>query len=723
MTTKEMKTICPYCGVGCGLIATTDGRQIVRIRGDKDHPANFGKICPKGATVAQTVNVSTRLRYAMLREQVSDHFQLIPNGAAVLEVSQRLGQIRDQHGPGAIALYLSGQLTTEAQYIANKFAKGCLGTNHVDSNSRLCMASAASGMSLSLGSDGPPTCYADIDLADTFLFIGSNAAECHPVVFERVLARMRAGARAIVVDPRRTATAEQAFLHLPVRPGTDLALLNGLLRILRDWNKLDGRFISDRTEGWEALNELLDQYAPQYVSGICQIRHDDLISAARIIADSKRFITFWTMGVNQSIQGTFNVNAIINLHLATGRIGRPGCGPFSLTGQPNAMGGRDVGYMSHTLPGQRFIANPEHRAQMESFWNIPPGSIAAQPGYDAVRMFDAIDRGEIKAIWIVGSNPAASMPNLPKIKRALEKCELVIAQDGYYPTETTRFAHVILPAAVNLEQEGTFCNSERRVSVMEKVTDPPGQAMPDWWWFREVGRSMGFDQIGKFASAELIFDEFVRSTAGRPNDQSGMYYALLRKLGPQQWPMPAMGQSRERRYLDQRFPTQSGKAKFWARPHSRNDDERTNSEFPLILTTSRELNQWHTRTKTGLVAQLNQQSPGPFVQIHPDDARHLELKPGQQVSITSRRGQARSIVRIDAGISPGVVCMPIHWNDLFGSQSSPNEAASDQTDPISKEPALKCCAVMVGAINGPPRTIDESDTVIRDSPADMAQTQ
>lgn len=692
--TREVKTLCPYCGVGCGLIATADDSQIIRVRGDKHHPANFGKLCPKGATVAQTVNVTTRLRYPMSRETSQDKLSVVQPGRAIHEVAERLGRIRQEHGPGAIAFYLSGQLTTEAQYIANKFAKGFLGTNHVDSNSRLCMSSAASGMALSLGSDGPPTCYADIELADAFFFIGSNAAECHPVTFERVQARLKSGASAIVADPRRTATADAASLHLPVKPGTDLALLNGLLHILRTWGKLDQKFIASATEGWDELNAMLDHYTPQAVARICGLEHDQLIAAARMIADAKRLITFWTMGVNQTIQGTFTVNAIINLHLAMGQIGKPGCGPFSLTGQPNAMGGRDVGYMSHTLPGYRTIANAEHRTQMESFWNIAPGSINPEPGFDAVRLFDAIDRGEIKAIWIIGTNPAASMPNLPRVKRALEKCPLVIVQDAYYPTETTKYAHIILPAAINLEQSGTMCNSERRVSLMEKVIDPPGQAMPDWWWVREIAREMGYSQAVNFDSSEAIFDEFARSTAGRPNDQGGMYHALLRKLGPQQWPMPAMGQSIERRYANHVFPTPSGKAIFFARPHSAGQ-ERASGEFPLILTTSRNLHHWHTRTKTGQVDQLNQQSPGPALQMHPDDALQLNLNDGNRVTITSTRGQAISTLQIDARISPGVVCLPIHWNDLFAPQASPNEAASDETDPISKQPSLKSCAVRV----------------------------
>jgi predicted molibdopterin-dependent oxidoreductase YjgC len=331
---------------------------------------------------------------------------------------------------------------------------------------------------------------------------------------------------------------------------------------------------------------------------------------------------------------------------------------------------------------------------VEQLWGLAAGTIGEQAGYDAVRMFDALAEGELKAIWIIGSNPAASMPNLPKIRRALERAELVVVQDAYFPTETTKYAHVILPAAVNLEMDGTFCNSERRVTLMEQVVPPPGEAKPDWWWVREVARAMGFSAGMKFESAGQIFDEFARTTAGRPNDQSAMHHELLRAKGPQQWPFPAMGRSSERRFTDGKFPTESGRARFWAR-RPLDSMEKTDQEFPLVLTTGRVLNQWHTRTKTGTVAQLNKMDPSPYVQIHPDDARELGVIDGQRVNVTSRRGKCMGVAKLDDGTPVGTVFMPIHWNELWARAASPNEATTDQTDPISKEPALKCCAVSV----------------------------
>ena len=695
---KEVKTLCPYCGVGCGLLASTDGAKVTRVRADPQHPANFGKMCQKGATVAQTIDSPTRARYAMFRDCREEPLLAVSPSQAINAAGQKLDAIIQQHGPQAIAFYLSGQLTTESQYLFNKFSKGYLRTNHVDSNSRLCMSSAASAMSTSLGSDGPPTCYADIELADTFLFVGSNAAACHPITFDRVRKRIEKGrAECIVVDPRRTATAEAATLHLAVRPGTDLALLNGLLHLLRNDGKVDLAYMSAHTEGWAELSAMLDEYPLDVVSKICGIPVYDIVHAARILGGQRRrLITFWTMGVNQSVAGTFTGNAIINLHLATGQIGRPGCGPFSLTGQPNAMGGRDVGYMSHLLPGQRKIADPDHRRRIEKLWGLQPGTIYPHAGYDAVGIFDAMARGEIKALWVVGSNPAASMPNLPAVRAGLERAELVIVQDAYSPTETTRFAHVVFPAAIHMEQDGTFCNSERRVSLMEQVVPPPGDARPDWWWGKKVAEAMGFKNGLSFAKAEEIFDEFARSTAGCPNDQSALSHELLRSRGPQQWPYPSMSVSSARRYEDGEFPTASGYARLLARRHVPREELPTR-EFPLVLTTGRVAGQWHTRTKTGLVPALNKLDPEPYLQMHPEDAAALGLSNRQRVEVRSVRGRALSILRLDDAIPPGTVFMPIHWNDLWEEGASPNEVTTDAVDPISRQPALKCCAVSVRA--------------------------
>ncbi len=698
---KELKTLCPYCGVGCGLLASTDGTKVTRVRADPNHPANFGKMCQKGATVAQTIDSPTRLRHAMMRANRQDSLLAVSPSQAISAVGEKLDAIIQSHGPQAIAFYLSGQLTTESQYLFNKFAKGYLRTNHVDSNSRLCMSSAASAMSTSLGSDGPPTCYADIELADTFMFVGSNAAECHPVTFDRVRKRIEKGrAECIVVDPRRTPTAEAATLHLAVRPGTDLALMNGLLHLLRNDKKVDEAYVAGHTEGWTDLNAMLDEYPPDVVAKICGLSVYDIVHAARILGGQRRrLITFWTMGVNQSVTGTFTGNAIINLHLAMGQIGRPGCGPFSLTGQPNAMGGRDVGYMSHLLPGQRKIADPDHRRKIEKLWALQPGTIYPHNGYDAIGIFDALARGEIKALWVVGSNPAASMPNLPVVRAGLERAELVIVQDAYTPTETSRYAHVLFPAAVHMEQDGTFCNSERRVSVMEKVVPPPGDAKPDWWWAKQVAEKMGFKSGFHLNQAAGIFNEFAWTTVGCPNDQGALSHELLGRDGPQQWPFPLSGASTVRRYEDGVFPTPSGLARLLARRYVPGNEMPTR-EFPFLLTTGRVAGQWHTRTKTGLVPTLNKLDPAPYLQMHPEDAAALGLCDGQRVAVQSVRGRANSVLRIDDNITAGTVFMPMHWNELWAEAASPNEVTTDNADPISRQPALKCCAVAVRPRSG-----------------------
>jgi sulfite reductase (NADPH) flavoprotein alpha-component len=715
----DVRTLCPYCGVGCGIIAKTDGRRILKVRGDPHHPANFGRLCQKGATVAKTVDVATRLRHAMLRESRGETRLAVSVGKAVAHVARRLEAVLQAHGPQAIAFYLSGQLTTEAQYVFNKFAKGLLRTNHIDSNSRLCMSSAASAMALSLGSDGPPTCYADIELADAFLFVGSNAADCHPITFERVARRIERGrAECIVVDPRRTATAAAATLHLPVKPGTDLSLLNGLLHLLHKWGRVDRAFVAGHTEGWDAVEELIAEYTPQRVAQICGLRTNDIVHAARIVEHSRSLLTFWTMGVNQSTLGTFTGNAIINLHLALGQIGKPGCGPFSLTGQPNAMGGRDVGYMAHLLPGQRQIANDQHRSDIEKRWELAPGTIHPHPGYDAVAMFDALERGEIKAIWIVGTNPAASMPNLPRVRAALERAELVIVQDAYDPTETGAFADVLLPAAVNLEQCGTFCNSERRVTLMEQAVDPPGDAKPDWWWPRQVAEAMGFKNGLRFDTAEEVFDEFARITAGRPDDQSALSHAVLRAKGPQQWPCPALGRPSARRFQDGHFPTPSGRARFFARPWTA-PEETPDDRFPLVLTTGRVAGQWHTRTKTGLVAELNKLDPAPYVRMNPSDVTRFRLEDGQRVEVESVRGCAHGVLRVDPSIPIGTVFMPIHWNDLWSPHASPNEATTSAADLISRQPALKCCAVAVRGRTAFPPAFSAAELVAAAPAADL----
>lgn len=701
---KKVKTVCPYCGVGCGMVLDVEENTIVSVSGDKTHPANYGRLCAKGLTVHQTVQSSDRLSSALIRSPRDSPFHAISLNEAIQSTAARLLDIRDKYGSDAIAFYVSGQLTTEAQYAANKLCKGYIGTNNIDSNSRLCMSSAASGYKTSLGADAPPGCYDDIEHSNLFFVIGANMADCHPILFYRLLERReKHQAKLIVVDPRRTATAEKADLYLPVRPGSDLALLNGLAYLLVRMNKIDCPFIDKHTEGWDSLWNLLRNYTPPAVSEITGISIEQLVTAAQWIADAPEWMTLWTMGLNQSTKGTFNTNAICNLHLLTGKISRPGSGPFSLTGQPNAMGGREVGYLSHGLPGQRTVESSEHRSFIENLWGIRSGSISPRPGMDAVSLFRALEEGSIKAVWIVATNPVATMPNRQIVINGLKKAEFVVVQDAYHPTETTHYADVLLPGALWAESEGTFVNSERRVALLEKAIQAEGDAIPDWQIITLVAQAMGFGSGFPYKCAEEIFAEMAETCNPETEyDLRGMSYEKLRQT-PQQWPCsPGSLHGQSRRYRNAstgqlNFPTPSGRAKLWARPYTA-PAEIPSEEHSWTLTNGRLPHQWHTRTKTGKVEALNKLNPAPFVQINPRDARHLGIQSEEPVQVQSSRGCAVLPARLEEAVQPGQCFIPIHWNDLYDPQVSVNQVTNDARDPLSLQPELKVCAVKLSPL-------------------------
>ncbi len=677
--------------------------KVIKVTGDKLHPANFGRLCTKGLTVAQTLAVEGRLDRAWVRARRDEPVAVVAMDVAIEETARRLRGIIATHGPDAVALYVSGQLSTEAQYLANKLCKGFIGTNNIESNSRLCMASAASGYKLSLGADGPPGSYADIEKTDLMVVIGSNVAECHPILYTRMLDRQKQGARLVVVDPRRTPAAEKADLYLPIAPGTDLALLNGLLHLLVKAGRVDRGFIEKHTEDWEATEALLAEYPPEKVAALTGLDEAAIRQLAGWFGESPEVMTFWTMGLNQSTHGTWHTNAICNLHLATGKIGRAGSGPFSLTGQPNAMGGREVGYMAHALPGQRVVANVDDREFIERLWRVPSATINPVSGDDAVAMFKKLHRGEIKALWVIGSNPAVTMPARNGVIAALEKAELVIVQDAYHPTETTRYADILLPGAVWAEAEGTMINSERNVTLMQKAVEPPGDALPDWEIITRVARALGFGKAFPYRSASEVFEE-IKLTANPKTgyDLRGMSYGRLRE-GSLQWPCgPGEVKGRPMRYLPEGgvneegvrivFPTPTGKARFFARPLLP-PAEMPDGEFPFVLTTGRCAHQWHTMTKTGKVPQLNKLNPGPFVEIHPEDAAAVGVKTGDAVEVKSRRGRAVLPARVTDAIRAGCCFAPFHWNDEQGVDIAINATTSEAVDAISKQPEFKFCAV------------------------------
>ena len=699
---RTVRSVCPYCGVGCGIVMHVQNGRVAKVTGDLNHPANFGRLCSKGFTCAEPLTAPDRLVSAFARTHRSEKPRPLSLDAAVTQTATRLQKIIQEHGPDAVALYVSGQLSTESQYLAGKLTKGFLRTNNIDSNSRLCMASAASGYKLSLGADGPPGSYRDIDKLDCALVIGANMAECHPILFLRLLDRRKRGAKIIVVDPRCTPTAEKADLFLQIKPGTDLALLNGLLHLLERAGRLDGEFISRHTEGWDELALLLRDYPPERVARLTGLREEDLCLAAKWIGESPAFTTFWTMGLNQSTHGTWQTNAICNLHLATGKICRPGSGPFSLTGQPNAMGGREVGYLSHTLPGQRAVTDADDRAAVETIWGVPAGTISPTPGLDAVALFKKMEAGEVKAVWIIGTNPVASMPNRNRVIAALQRAELVIVQDAFHPTETSRFADILLPGALWAEAEGTMVNSERNVTLMPRAVLPPGEACADWHIIAQVARRMGFGKHFDYADAADVFDE-IRRTWNRNSgyDLRGMDYVKLNEQSVQ-WPCaPGKTRGEAIRYRSAegtvRFPTASGRAKFFARPLLP-PAEQPDAAFPFVLTNGRVEHQWHTLTKTGKVASLNKLNPGAFVQIHPVDADQLGVHQGALVKVSSRRGFAVYPVAVTPRVRPGECFAPMHWNDLYGENLAVNATTNEAVDEISRQPEFKFTAVALSRV-------------------------
>ena len=710
-TPAVVKTVCPYCGVGCGMKLHVADDRVVKVEGDKDHPTNFGRLCTKGATAAGAIRARGRLDAAYLYDERARDQVRVPLDHAIAETARRLCAIRDAHGPDALSFYISGQMSLEAQYLVNKLAKGCIGTNNVDSNSRLCMSSAASGYKLSLGADGPPGAYPDMDRADLFLIAGANMADCHPILFLRVLDRVKAGARMIVVDPRRSPTAAKAHLHLQIRPGTDIALLNGLLHLLREAGHIDRDFIAAHTEGWDALSGFLDDFTPASVAATTGLPEADVRRAARMIGEAGEWMTLWTMGLNQSVFGTWNTNAVCNLHLATGKICRPGSGPFSLTGRPNAMGGRDMGYMSHSLPGHRVIAEPADRAFVEGLWGVPAGRIASEPGPDAVTMFKRMAEGRIKAVWIVCTNPVATVPNRASVLEGLEAAELVIAQDVFLDSETNRHADILLPGALWAEADGVMINSERNMTLMRRAVSPPGDALPDWEIVARVARAMGYADAFAYASAADVFDELAGAWNPKTGyDIRGASHARLAET-PLQWPCPP-GDAADRhpiRYLNDgvsqalftapgglvpriAFPTPTGRARFHARP-CLPAPELPDDDFPFAFNTGRLPHQWHTMTKTGKIPALNKLNPGPFVEIHPEDAGRLGIRDKDRVEIRSRRGLAVVPASVTDRVMPGSCFTPFHWADVFAEDAAVNAVTADDADPVSHQPGPKYCAV------------------------------
>lgn len=701
------KSTCCYCGVGCGVKLRLGRHQELLLEGDESHPVNRGKLCGKGMNLHYTVNDrSDRLLYPQMRHNRHSPLQRTSWDEALERTAAVFRTFIDKYGPDSVGFYVSGQCLTEEYYVINKLVKGFIGTNNIDTNSRLCMSSAVAAYKMSLGEDAVPVCYDDIELSDCIFVTGANPAWCHPILWRRVEAHKLANPhlKLIVADPRRTDTASVADLHLQLNPGTDIVLHHAIGRLLIVNGDIDPAFLSCHTEGVEDYRKRVFEKTIEEAALICGIAVEDIKMAAEMIGRSKAFISLWTMGLNQSAVGVNKNLSLINLHLLTGQIGKPGAGPLSLTGQPNAMGGREVGGLSNMLPAHRNLANPAHRAAVQAFWG--GADIAQKPGLTATEMFEALETGKMKAIWIVCTNPLISLPDVRRAEAALKKAKFVVVQEISNKPETLAYADVILPAAGWAEKEGTMTNSERRITYLPQVVDAPGEALPDAGIICRFAQKMGYHGFD-FPDNASIFNEHVQLTAGTNMDCTGIDYALLKKYRSVQWPLTAGALPAEgkRLFEDFQFYTSSRKAILHPVPDDLTS-EKISPDFPFILTTGRVRDHWHTMTKTGKVNKLKQHTRNAFLEMHPADAKRLHLAEEELVTVRSARGELRVKLQFSDAIKPGVVFLPMHWGKILGSDlHRVNNITSPLVDPISKEPDFKYCAVAVTRYRKPAQKI------------------
>ncbi|MEY2618472.1 MAG: hypothetical protein RL522_1474 [Pseudomonadota bacterium] len=710
--TRETHSTCPYCGVGCGVIIESQGDEITGVRGDPDHPANFGRLCTKGTTLALTASAplarQARLMHPMRRAARGDTPQRITWDDALDTATRTFARVIADHGPDAVGFYVSGQLLTEDYYVFNKLAKGLIGTNNIDTNSRLCMSSAVAGYKLTLGADAPPACYEDIDHADCLFIVGSNTAWAHPILFRRIeeAKARRPDMKVIFCDPRRTDTAEICDLYLPVQPGTDVMLFHGLLHIMLWEGWTQPEWIARHTTGFDALKARVRECTPELVSRTCGIAKEDLFTAARWFATSHATLSLYCQGLNQSASGTAKNAALINLHLATAQIGKPGAGPFSLTGQPNAMGGREVGGLANLLSAHRELANPAHRAEVAALWGVP--DVPATPGKTAVEMFQAAADGEIKALWIACTNPAQSMPDQATVRRALQRAEFVVVQEAFATTATCEWADLLLPATTWGEKDGTVTNSERRITRVRPAVGAPGETQHDWRigvdFARRLERTLRPAQptLFPYETPESIWLEHRESTRGRDLDITGLSYRML-ESAPRQWPLrEGQSEGQARLYEDGLFPTPDGQARFADVAYQPVAEPRE-SRYPFSLTTGRLRDQWHGMSRTGLLGRLFGHVPEPAIQMHPQDMARRNLAEGDLVHVTSKRGSIVVPVQASAQLGLSQAFMGMHWGSEFlGGVSSTGERLAGVNAlttsafcPSSKQPELKHAAVKI----------------------------
>jgi len=692
----SVATTCPYCGVGCGIVATPDGEGGAAIAGDRDHPANAGRLCVKGAALGETLGTEARLLHPTI------HGVRTTWPRALDAVAAGFSAALAAHGPQSIAMYLSGQLLTEDYYVANKLMKGFLGSANVDTNSRLCMASSVAGHRRAFGADVVPGCYDDFDEADVIVFVGSNAAWCHPVLFQRAeQAKARRGAQIVTIDPRRTATAELSDLHLPIAPGADTILFCRLLVEIADSDAFDRAYVEAHASGFESALEQARRIAPDRATTAarCGFGKADLATFLKLWIATPRVVTAFSQGVNQSAQGTDKVNAILNVHLATGRIGKPGCGPFSLTGQPNAMGGREVGGLANQLAAHMDFV-PADVDRVRRFWNAP--AMATAPGLKAVELFEAVERGAIKALWIMSTNPAVSLPRADAVRAALGKLDvLVVSEVSAHVDGLLDAATVVLPAAAWGEKDGTATNSERRISRQRPFREPPGEAWPDWRQVCEVAQRLGHGAAFAYRDAADIFREHAALSGfendgarafdiGALADLSGAEYD---GLAPGQWPLPRGGEPRKRFFSQGGFFHPDGRARFVAVEDPA--PPRLTEAFGLVLNTGRVRDQWHTMTRTGLSPRLARHREAPFVEVHPDDAARMDLSDGGFARVTTPHGTAELRVVATASQRRGSLFAPIHWTAATAGRARVGALTHPSVDPVSGQPDSKATAATI----------------------------
>ncbi len=708
------KSVCRYCGVGCGVMLGVENGKPVALKGDKESTVNNGLLCVKAFYLHKIITAKNRLLYPMIRK--NGELQRSTWDEAMTLVASKFKEAIEQFGPDAVAFYGSGQATTEETYLANKLFKGHIGTNNVDGNPRLCMASAVGGYLTTFGGDEPVGSYDDIDHCDLFLLVGTNTAEAHPVIYDRLVDRKKKNpqTKVIIIDPRKTPTNKIADLHLQVIPGYDLAVMHAMARIIINEGFTDEQFIKDsvnfndgtKSITYDDYKKFLEKYTPEYAAAQAGVKAEDIVQAARMFGRARTAMTMWTMGVNQRTRGVWLNNLMHNLHLLTGKLGKPGCDSFSLTGQPNACGGvREGGGLCHLLPGHRSVENEQHRKEIAAIWNVPPEKIQPKPGKHTIAMFEAVAKGEIKALYVMCTNPAQSLPNLNKYLKGMQDTFLVVAE-SFHPTETSKIADVVLPAAGWGEKEGVYGCTERRSQHMAKALEPSGEARWDGEVLIDLARRLGHGaNFEHFKTPEDVWSEYIQCTKGTDMDLSGAPYSRLRKVRGLRWPVPSVDHpGTTHRFVegDPLFPKDKaagrrmyfykkpdGKAVIFARP-DKGPEEPTDAEYPIALTTGRVLEHWHTMTMTGQIPELVRAVPKPYVEINPDDASAWGITDKSNVRVVTRRGTLELQARVIDRPRKGMIFIPWHWPEKLA-----NLLTIDAIDPGSKEPEYKVCAAKI----------------------------